>query len=500
MTIRFIPFVRPNGASVNKLTLQAAQIAAPALFLSLFLYNKHKKLHQTSSSSASADEAEPLKYHKLFQSEATFYNTDMPCISTLTWFRGDYKQAQEFLQRRLKKIFQKNPWLSGRIVKRRGVYYIAHSMEHNDNDGEGDGEGDGDRSEDISINLKNYFQLVPEDESSISREASPPGDLGLLTKKYMIKNGPNEPLFKVTVIPCQTCPKSKFAVICQMSHVVGDGATFYKLHEMLCSTDESILEEGLIFDRVDTFEKDSVDLLGKREHGFVTSPSYICLLLRGMLSTLVFGPKTEFKFAFVDHDKIQCEKESFLAGTSKSIGATASDDDSDRVSFVSTNDIITSWFMSNTGCAYGIMPINLRNRLKGITSSHAGNYENVLFYQCQADVTCPSLIRRSIKRMKRIVTQHGPFPGFASVVRKSCAIVTNWQTFATPNVIPGCEEDLHLPIAPLSVWASTMPFLLVFRAGGCSGGNSKDRTGVCLFQTRVNYLASMPFLSKQTFR
>ena len=468
-----------------------------------------------------------MKYIKLSQTEKTFYKTNLPYVSTLTWFDGDYQQAHEFLIDRLKIIIQKNPWLIGRIAKRKddsSGLYIAHPINI-----------DTDESNNESatiINIKDYIKLVPEEESPISRSDSPLGELGKLCKKYLITtNGLDEPLLNIVLIPCQSSPKTKFALICQLSHVIGDGATFYKLHEMLCSSNsgdssdstnnKSLLEEELIVERVETFEQDTIKLVGKREYEFVNSPSYICLLLRGIFSSLIFGPKTEFKFAFIDDDKIQKEKDNYLLGIANN---NNKNNNKDHVPpppppFISTNDIITSWFMTYTKSAYGIMLINLRNRLKGITSNHVGNYESNIFYNCPTDTNSPLLIRKSIStnNMKRVVTYHdkSSFPGFWNVVSKSCAIVTNWSTFAKPNVIPDCKEDLHLPIAPISTWSSTMPFLLVFRAGAGSdssssnddggdgdGGSSttnKDRIGVCLFQTRVNYLSSMPFLSKKVF-
>ena len=53
----------------------------------------------------------------------------------------------------------------------------------------------------------------------------------------MIQNGARECIFKATIIPCSKHPYEIFALLVQLSHVAGDGATFYKLHNMLCSID-----------------------------------------------------------------------------------------------------------------------------------------------------------------------------------------------------------------------------------------------------------------------
>jgi hypothetical protein len=45
-------------------------------------------------------------------------------------------------------------------------------------------------------------------------------------------------------------------------------------------------------------------------------------------------------------------------------------------------------------------------------------------------------------------------------------VVTNWASFAQPNVIEGCQEELHVPLYDIaSVLPCTMACLCIFRAG-----------------------------------
>ena len=50
----------------------------------------------------------------------------------------------------------------------------------------------------------------------------------------------------------------------------------------------------------------------------------------------------------------------------------------ESVPFVSTNDIVTSWFFQHINASFGLMALNFRNHLPGITDSDAGNYESAI--------------------------------------------------------------------------------------------------------------------------
>ena len=74
-----------------------------------------------------------------------------------------------------------------------------------------------------------------------------------------------------------------------------------------------------------------------------------------------------------------------------------------NVPFVSTNDVVMSWFFQTSCCDHAFMTINFRNRLKGHSNLHAGNYFNHLLFQ-QEDVASAALIRRAVQTCRRAVT------------------------------------------------------------------------------------------------
>jgi len=303
--------------------------------------------------------------------------------------------------------------------------------------------------------VRDHFCLVEPDESPLSRNL-PIGTLGeaFKSKGLFLTNGPSQPLFRVTIVPCRDNSAGTFAVVVAVSHLVADGYTFYRLHNMLCSgseDDDEVPVISLIPERIATTVEQQRAALGKIETGYGSSVGLMIGMLRGLFLTMTVGPAAEGKFTVVDATKMS---------QVKSKAAKASE-----VPFVSSNDVITSWFLQNCICSYGFMTLNLRNRVDGHTDRHAGNYANGIFYR-RSDSASAGLVRQSLSTLKRTITKDMPMPSFWQSATGSVGLVTNWATFAKPNIIQGCQEDLHMPL--YDVVASvpvSMAILIVFRSG-----------------------------------
>jgi hypothetical protein len=163
------------------------------------------------------------------------------------------------------------------------------------------------------------------------------------------------------------------------------------------------------------------------------------------------GPAVESRFALLDAAELEEAKEK------------AAREVDGGVPFVSTNDVLTSWFLQRCGCKYGLMAMNLRNRIVGHTEKHAGNYTFLIFYD-QPDSASPGLIRQSVLNLKRSITKDRHMPGFWETATASFAMVTNWATFAKPNNIEGCQEDLHIPVLG-DFQIDLMTVMFIFRSG-----------------------------------
>mgnify|MGYP001470369625 CR=1 FL=1 len=48
-------------------------------------------------------------------------------------------------------------------------------------------------------------------------------------------------VFRACILPCREKPNTSFALVVQLNHGVGDGATYYTLLDMLCSTDDECI-------------------------------------------------------------------------------------------------------------------------------------------------------------------------------------------------------------------------------------------------------------------
>mmetsp|Transcript_587 Transcript_587/g.1101 ORF Transcript_587/g.1101 Transcript_587/m.1101 type:complete len:446 (-) Transcript_587:1136-2473(-) len=351
-------------------------------------------------------------------------------MSTLTWFLGDCEKATGMLQKRADLILDANPWLAGRVRKYNGEYTLIYPK---------------------VASVDDYFMVKP---NLLSREI-PLQELGAKLADHLLKTGPTEPLWKVSIYPCSSST-NRFAVVVSMSHVVGDGATFFRIQNMLLNQSNSI--ESLELTRIHTTEEQQIEALGgKEEYGVLSSTGFIVNCIGGVLRA-VWNKKRYgaiSRIYLVDKEGMEKVKRDAVAGKSTT------------PAFVSSNDVLTSWFLQNCNCQHGFMALNFRGRLEGHTDHHAGNYENVIFYR-KEDSGSPILIRKSILSdvYKRQVTTDEPMPSFYEMATSTNAICTNWASFSSLCQLEGCEDEIQIPLYNVAaLLPSTMAIGLVFRAG-----------------------------------
>jgi len=380
-------------------------------------------------------------------------------LTTLTWFKGDFEAARLGLEKRMKRIIAKNPWLQGRISCTsfwKGTYHLSYAYTPDEKD-------DYDK-----INVDENFNVIDPTDSPVSREMPivNQNDALLRSSIYFsdifLETGPKEPLFKASIVPCATNPHDAFALVLQMSHALGDGATYYKVMNMLCSKDENEDSDGddsntiveLIPERIPNSKELQIEAMGETEHGYLTSTGFLGQTIYSMVLNQFRGP-LKYDYNIFDPRSDEMQMEEVKRAHAKDSG----------LPFVSTNDVLTSWLMNHCTGSYGLMAINWRNRLEGHTDRHVGNYENILFYR-KEDYASPGLIRKSLEQYKRVVTGSMELPSPWEMMKSQVKIVTNWSTFAKENVIDGCVEDLHFPLMlPEFVPAHKIRMLILFRAG-----------------------------------
>uniref|UniRef100_A0A7S2M7Y1 Uncharacterized protein n=1 Tax=Zooxanthella nutricula TaxID=1333877 RepID=A0A7S2M7Y1_9DINO len=115
----------------------------------------------------------------------------------------------------------------------------------------------------------------------------------------------------------------------------------------------------------------------------------------------------------------------------------------------STNDILTSVLLKTSRAHYGIMPVNLRDRIPGIECSDVGNYwrpQEILVDEFQTPpgvrgvVSAATAVARDSIEQKRDSRR----PKLAQVGR--IGVVTNWAGFYRQLDLPGCKELVHMPL------------------------------------------------------
>ncbi|KAG9400050.1 hypothetical protein AC1031_010968 [Aphanomyces cochlioides] len=364
-----------------------------------------------------------------------------PSISTLTFYttrelhvtESSIIRAQASLQRRLDAIVQANPWLTGQIRSPpdNGKSLLLHCNPN---------------ASSILLETITMPSLSPsmeyEDVAAMLSNLEVPKGSDIVNAGHR--------LFRVNWI---TISSTLCAIFVSLSHGLGDGHTYYRLYGML-SEDAPVVvlkpQRLNDFPRVRTAAVKDINnvlaMLGR--------------VLPRDLTQLDHHPRTLHS---INTDWIAQEK------------AKAAQ----TVPFVSTNDIITSWFFRQTKADIGIMIANLRGRAEGIEPDMAGNYHTVVVYQPD-DFATPSLIRESIANaMCRARSTDLP------TETKTISLVTSWATLYEPVAIPEWSLVEHWPI---------MNGRSVFPNGAVVFQRTKDTIGV-LMRTQQDFVTDpTPFM------
>ncbi|KAJ3346667.1 hypothetical protein HDU91_006978 [Kappamyces sp. JEL0680] len=323
---------------------------------------------------------------------------DFAGITTLTYYATPLHAAT--LRQRVASIILQNPWLAARFVtneegKVDAVYPTSLT------------------SAELDLVIESHFGEVdsPTLRNGLGFEAS-----SALLRDHLVKKGKNcvdkdVPLFKVLLIT--TGAQKENMLLFSLSHTLGDGFTFYKLYSMM----ETPISP-MIFDRVPTFVEDSKAVLGSDLNNFLMNPFTIFGFIYNVIGAKEY-PNLDLA---IDQSLVNAAK----AGVEKDL------------SFLSTNDVITSWVINFSGCSYGMMALNMRNRVKSVTDAHAGNYEGSLLFK--PPIT-PSNIRKAIVSMK--VSE---LPSYFDGMWGNSVVISNWSSFHHELVIEGNAPVNHHPL------------------------------------------------------
>ena len=393
-------------------------------------------------------------------------NLHLPPVTTVTLYEG--AAPVEFLRHRLAMILEKNPWLNSRIVKKSTEDRVA-ALTYT-------------KTFEPEPTIDQHFTVyAPEDVSfslSMPYEALVNALLPVQCARSKPATDENETLFKVAVIPIEaeeTHDNSRtplqqamtlpgFALVVSMNHTLGDGHTYYSLYGMLSAKSEV---EVLNPVRVAGFEEAKTEVVGEKENAMFKSAGVGLGIMGAYLGAKISRrPPQNVCIHYVDPDWVAQEK--------------AKAKQESQVPFVSSNDVISSWFFREMESDMHIMLANFRSRkpdILDLNEQHVGNYEaNVPYFQ--GDIENPALIRQSIRdvdggfRARRAGSPATEIPKFFTLVRNKSALITNWATFYRDVVLQGDTKGkesrpynpkLHFPILETdgiitSVWNNGIIF------------------------------------------
>jgi len=367
--------------------------------------------------------------------ESTVGISSLPSVSATTFYKGGSLPSKA-LRERVRAVVEMNPWLAGRLHFLPGwmraaasapwflrwAFYQAVLMVPPRSD------VDSFLVELGDIGLRPdmpYDELMQKCNQHVS-VMQPAGVVALLKEA---------PLFQVTLAPAGP---DHFAMVVSLSHAIADGHTFYHIHGMLDAN-----AEVRALDRV-TSCLEAQDAAKEKTVGLHKYESYHDVRKLGLqgLRSLI-RPKPKPAIYYVSTDWIAGEKQRAAKDTS-------------GVGWVSTNDVLTSWFFNLSQCTTGFMCINFRNRVPGLTDVNAGNFEGLMPYWPE-ECNTPSKIRQSLNTFR---TARDDTPGYLANFFGQCTGVTNWTTFYQPVNFPGSSLHSHIPTMDCSnlTWAIMVIF------------------------------------------
>ena len=291
-------------------------------------------------------------------------------VSTLTFFRGDSAAAEVWIRGRTLELMRANPWLTGRLLS------AAEDSPYKHKDKDQDKDKDKDATPVLRVchqkevttpaDIEQYLHVLH--SPSLDPSVSYTDLLRGCHPELLVKRGVDsldhseECLFKVLFIHISA---DSFALVVSLSHMLGDGSTYYKVYSMLGEKEPVI---AMTVARQLEYQQAAVKMV--RLPDLVKSPFF---LWRMLLFTVLnkFYPVCAF-LAELDPTWVAEQKQQAVqhALQQQQRSSTASSEPA----FVSTNDVLTSWFVNVLDLDFCIMALNARQRVPSAAVVGSGSF------------------------------------------------------------------------------------------------------------------------------
>jgi len=352
-------------------------------------------------------------------------------IASVSFYTGNFAEASAAILEQFKKIVAANPWLAGRLVKSKedGVCLVHPASPS---------EEDINRLfQSTSFGDTGGFKLAP-NASYVDTCRS----MYKSKKRVVVGAGMQD---VCTILTLSESSPGEFALIFSISHVIGDGRTKYDILNMLSPGTEVT---ALVSTRIMSFSESMRDMCGRRELAWIDKPSSLFMMM-GAVMPAMMGCK-----------KVTCTAFKLCPDRVAEIKQSATKDGD--VSYVSTNDIITSTFFSSCKVRIGVMGLDCRGRVDGISNDLAGNYVTALTMD-PATFSKPASVRKVLSSTPYQTTGM-PLPSCCSWLmgeKMKTGMITNWSSFAGNLVqLESCKMKVHLPVLnpDMVMWDNMVPF------------------------------------------
>ncbi|KAJ3388159.1 Ras GTPase-activating protein 1 [Entophlyctis sp. JEL0112] len=344
---------------------------------------------------------------------------DQECICYATFFDG--QPPISFIRDRVEQILRLNPPLQGRLsTSIRGL-----SLDIPDSP--------------LTPRISDHFTVQ---RTTLTAQTRP---LGKAMPRLVGRNKDcaknRTPLFVVAVLLNPSI--NQFCVAVAVSHLIADGVTFYNLLSMLGSKTEPFqLTFNLSDDNTNGLEAATIKarsclrktMFSQLIPTFDHPVQFAVSLLRHRFSgaRAMKKSKTVWRWNHYEIPSTWIEAQKRIAMSN----APASVDD--RPQFVSTNDIVVSWFCKKTNADCAGIYLNIRGKVPFLTKNHAGNYMRPLMFQ-RGDYESPWKVRDAISRDAENICPKFRAPG----VNAKFSVVSNVCGLFQKIELPGCQFVEH---------------------------------------------------------
>lgn len=369
----------------------------------------------TDSAGSRVEDIEPMNRTTLMENEQAMKFVDG--VTTATFYEGNLKEVQTTLRNRIRDILEANLWLAGTLVtnEKHGKIELKYPSS----------------TSRIEEHLSRVFRVRSDIEFPRENSTDEIANTLLLTAKpyCFIPKGidildTDEPVALFSVFEMER----GFVLVFSITHAIADAHTYYSILDMLHDKNDVYSMNSKREERCD-FQESRTAYFGKKmtawkDHWWTSQWSEYS----GKIQKLDLEPRSS-TFS-VDLKKVKSLKE-----------AAKCSFPSEKVKFVSSNDVLISELAKGLKASWILMPMNMRGRIKEFNKYDAGNVIGNMMYG-HADVTTPGLVRESLLLKSEFESQ---LPG---TWKTPGLLVSNWTSSFKGDLgfDPRAKQLLHIPI------------------------------------------------------